>query len=263
MTAIHGSFLPEFPEKFRLISLDSVDSTNAHAARLAAEGEAGPVWIWAREQTSGRGRRGRDWVSRPGNLYATLLISLPVAGATAAQIGFVAALSIHDMIAGFLGCTDDLCLKWPNDVLLGGRKVSGILTESLGTGTTGDDRISVATGCGVNLAHAPADTRYSAASIAEYRPGAGISPETAMRALAEQFDHWLSIWNNGTGFEAIRTEWLERSFAPGRAMTVRLGEEDVIGAFDGLTSNGALVLEVADGTKRSFHSGEVVNVSLE
>ncbi len=251
--------LPVLPDGYRLVALDAVDSTNAHAARLTAEGETGPLWIWARQQTAGRGRRGRDWVSRPGNLYATLLLTLPVAAATAPQLGFLAALAIHGMIGELLP-GPALLLKWPNDVLLDGAKISGVLSESLGPGA--DGRLRLAVGCGVNLAHAPHDTRYGATCVAAHG-AAGATPDAALQSLARGFDRWLSVWAEGRGFDEVAAAWMARTWPLGRPMRITVGSDQIAGRFAGLTSSGALVLEQADGKKRSFHSGEVVSTALE
>src|ERR1043166_8409052 len=117
----------------RLLSLDEVGSTNAEAFARARAGERGPLWITARRQTAGRGRRGRAWVSEPGTLYASLLLTDPAPPQRAAELSLVAALAVHDALAeraAVLG--PRLTLKWPNDVLCDGAKLAGILVEGEG-----------------------------------------------------------------------------------------------------------------------------------
>ena len=138
----------------RVLHFERIDSTNAEARRLAETGEPGPLWLLADEQTSGRGRLGRNWVSPPGNLYATFLFALSAGLEVAAQVSFVAALAVHDAIAA-LKPGVDCSIKWPNDVLIGGAKVSGILAEVVGSAPT-----RIAIGCGVNVAHVPKGTPY-------------------------------------------------------------------------------------------------------
>ncbi len=257
MTARGQPDTASVPPGYRLLALGDVDSTNAHAARLAGEGETGPLWIWAGRQTAGRGRRGRNWVSEPGNLYATLLISLPVEPAVAAQLGFAAALAIHDLAAEALGSADDLRLKWPNDVLLSGAKLSGVLSEVLSAGQGAP--VLVALGCGVNLAHAPQHTPYGATSLSAH--GAVVSPDWGIAALAGAMDRWLTLWNGGAGFEHLRQAWQHRSFPPGHPLTLTVGTETIHGHFRALTASGALVLQLPDGGERSFNAGEVISTS--
>src|SRR5882672_7612875 len=141
-----------------LIACDTVGSTNAEALRCARAGETGPLWITARAQSAGRGRRGRAWVSEPGNLYATLLLTDPAPPARAAQLSFVAALAVHDAIAQLApSLAPRLALKWPNDVLCDGRKAAGILIEAEGA-----HPLIVAVGIGVNCRHHPEVTEHPA-----------------------------------------------------------------------------------------------------
>lgn len=259
MTHSAATAPPALPGGYRLVALNQVDSTNAYAARLAEHGETGPLWIWAAEQTAGRGRRGRQWISEPGNLYATLLLSVPVDAATAAQLSFVAALAVHDMVAALTGNAHDLCLKWPNDVLLDGAKVSGILSEVLNAPPGG--AMIVAIGCGVNLVHAPKDTRYGAVSLAG--KGHDVQPANALSVLAEGLDHWLGIWADGSGFDRIRQAWLDRTYRIGQPLTLDAGGTRITGAFNGLTSNGAIMLKLPNGTIKSFVAGEVIQTVLE
>ena len=149
---------------------DELDSTNAEARRRAEAGEGGPVWITAGRQTAGRGRRGRAWSTETGNLAAPLLTTTDVSAAEAAQLSFVAALAACDLADAWLG-EGAARLKWPNDVLVFGRKAVGILVES---GSRPDGRLWLAIGIGVNLAHSPTDTERPATSFSE--PMAGPPP---------------------------------------------------------------------------------------
>ena len=153
---------------------DELDSTNAEARRRAEAGEGGPVWITAAAQTAGRGRRGRAWSTRRGNLAATLLTVTDRPAAEAAQLSFVAALAACDLADTCLG-PGAARLKWPNDVLVHGRKAVGVLVES---GGRTDGRLWLAVGIGVNLAHAPQDVERPATAFAEYMAG---PPPEALR----------------------------------------------------------------------------------
>ena len=149
---------------------ENLDSTNEEARRLAEAGEAGPLWIVACEQSAGRGRRGREWVSSRGNLFATLLLRPGRAADVCAQLSFVAALATGDAVASFAPSAR-IALKWPNDVLLDGHKVAGILLES--AGSAGGCAVEwLAVGIGMNLANYPAGTDMPATSLAAAQVGA-------------------------------------------------------------------------------------------
>src|SRR5262247_2040898 len=165
----------------RLLAHDALGSTNAEALTLARQGERGPLWVTARRQTAGRGRRGRSWVSEPGNLYATLLLTAPSPSEHWPELSFVAALAIHDAIVEVAAdLKPRLAIKWPNDLLLAGAKFAGILIE--GEASRGDqadgDEGAVVVGIGVNCASHPADTEYPATDLA------------AAGAPRRSRDHW-------------------------------------------------------------------------
>jgi BirA family biotin operon repressor/biotin-[acetyl-CoA-carboxylase] ligase len=160
---------------YRLAAHDVLGSTNAEALAKARGGDTGPLWVAAGEQTAGRGRRGREWISTPGNLYATLLLFDPAPADTAAQLAFVAGLAVYDAL---LECarelTEGLALKWPNDVLYANRKLAGILIES----EMASGKLAVAIGIGVNCVRHPAQTSFPATDLAE--AGCKVSPESLL-----------------------------------------------------------------------------------
>jgi BirA family biotin operon repressor/biotin-[acetyl-CoA-carboxylase] ligase len=242
-------------DQARQVSFDAIDSTNAEAIRRAAGGERGPLWIVAARQSAGRGRHGRGWESRTGNLYATLLVPLPVTADAATQVSFVAALAVHDVAASALPDPSKLALKWPNDVLLDGAKLSGILIETVATepGTT-----TVAIGIGVNIAHAPERTRYGATSLAAH--GAELDPDEAFIRLAAALSARLAQWNDGCDFAVVRRDWTARAVGIGRRASVATGDRTVIGTFTGIASDGALMLTEAGGRTHLIHAGEVTLV---
>jgi BirA family biotin operon repressor/biotin-[acetyl-CoA-carboxylase] ligase len=243
------------PATVPVVSFDQIDSTNAEARRRAEAGDAGPVWITAGRQTAGRGRRGRPWSTEPGNLAATLLTSVRKPPAEAAQTAFVAALAVADLAERFVPAAL-VRIKWPNDVLVDGAKVAGILIES---GTLADGRLWLAVGCGVNLAHSPESTPYPATSLAAHlKAGVGEppSPPEAMGAFAAFFRQWMGIWER-EGFAPIARAWTERAGGLGRLCTARLGAETVEGVAEGLDEDGALRLRVATGEVRRITAGDV------
>ncbi|HEY0521750.1 MAG TPA: biotin--[acetyl-CoA-carboxylase] ligase, partial [Stellaceae bacterium] len=134
-----GAPPPRLPPSFRLLSYDRLGSTNDEAKRLARDdGAAHGTVVWALEQTQGHGRTGRVWASPPGNLYCSTVLRPDCPAARAAEIGFVAALAVGDALTPLLPGSARLGYKWPNDVLVGGRKVSGILAEAQGRAITGN-----------------------------------------------------------------------------------------------------------------------------
>jgi BirA family transcriptional regulator, biotin operon repressor / biotin---[acetyl-CoA-carboxylase] ligase len=242
----------------RQLTLEVVDSTNSEAGRLHAAGNRGPLWIMARRQEAGRGRHGRDWASPTGNLHATLLITLAVPLAHAAQLSFVASLAMRDTVSTLLEpAPPAIGLKWPNDVLIAGRKISGILVETL-QGASGGG-LALAIGCGLNIRHAPATTRTPATCLAEH--GAAPSADAAMGELMARMDARLAQWQSGRGFAAIRDAWLAAAIGLGRDIAVTVDGRTVRGRFEGLGSDGSMMLRLADETLRQLHAGEVVFAS--
>lgn len=231
---------------------DRIDSTNLEARRLADEAERGPLWLVADEQTLGRGRLGRSWVSEPGNLYATFLFSIAEGPHAAAQVSFVAALAVHDTV---MALRPELSprIKWPNDVLIGGAKFCGVLPEVVGENPT-----RIAIGCGINIAHAPQGTPYPVTSL-----GAGLAVATVLTELDANLTRRLAQWDEGRGFAAIRTDWAARALGLGGCVTAASGTRQFTGTFTGLAADGALLVAQADGTIIPIHSGEVSFAELE
>lgn len=237
-----------------LIARETVGSTNSEALAYARAGEKGPLWITARVQTAGRGRRGRTWVSEPGNLYATLLLTDPAPLERASQLSFVAALATHDAIAGCApALVPRLGLKWPNDVLLAGAKLAGLLIEAEGTRP-----LVVAVGIGINCRHHPAATEYPATDLAA--AGAVVTVEDLFAALSIAMVHRLHEWQ--AGFAPVRAAWLARAGGLGGELTARLGSRgDLTGRFETLDEAGRLVLRLPDGTRETIAAGEVFPVA--
>jgi BirA family biotin operon repressor/biotin-[acetyl-CoA-carboxylase] ligase len=238
------------PPGYGLAAFDAIDSTNEEARRRGDAGERGPLWIWARRQSAGRGRRGRSWTSLEGNLFATLLLTPDRPPAEAARLSFAAALSVHDMAT-------DLCpqaqvrLKWPNDVLLGGAKCAGILLEAAsGHALSG----WLAVGIGVNLAHAPENAAYPATALALH--GRLATAEEALESLALAWERWHARWRE-EGFAPLRRAWLARAAGLGQPVIARLASETCEGVFEGLDEDGAMTLRLPDGRLRAISSGEV------
>jgi len=239
------------PCPFRLIAYETIGSTNDELKRLAHEGAPEGLVVSAERQTAGRGRRGRNWVSPPGNLYASLLLRPACRPAIAAQLGFVAALGAVAAIGEFAPGLDLRC-KWPNDLLANGKKISGILLET--EMTTGDRPDFVVLGIGVNLAAAPSDTPYPATSLtAEGAPG--ILPQAMLARFVRHFGERLEAWRN-EGFAPIREAWLAKAMGLGEPIQVRLERDTLDGRFLDLDGDGALMLGTPGGNRR-IAAGEI------
>lgn len=231
---------------------DELDSTNAEARRRAEAGEVGPVWITALRQTAGRGRRGRDWSTGAGNLAATLLTATDRPPVEAAQISFVAALAAADLAETCVG-EGAARLKWPNDVLIHGRKAAGILVES---GARADGRLWLAVGVGVNLAHAPDDVERPAAALAEYMAAPPPKPRDALEVLASRFEVWRKAWT-AQGFATIAQAWTARAHGLGERCEARLPNRTLSGVAEGLDPDGALRLRLDGGAVERITAGDI------
>jgi BirA family biotin operon repressor/biotin-[acetyl-CoA-carboxylase] ligase len=213
---------------------------------LARDGAAEGLWLRAERQTAGRGRQGRTWVSPVGNLYASTIVRLRPGDPAAATLALVAAVALEEAVALHLR-RGGLMLKWPNDLLLDGAKLSGILLERV------DDAVVI--GIGVNLAHHPTDTDRQATSLAAH--GVAVEPACFLDVLADTFVRWLARWR-AEGIAPVRDRWVERAHPAGTALTARLPDgASVDGLFERLDGDGALILRLADGTRRVIHAGDV------
>lgn len=238
-----------------ILLLDHTDSTNADARRRAEAGERGPLWIVARRQSEGRGRRGRTWNSDAGNLFTTLLTTTDKPPAEAAQITFIAALAVADLLDGWAP-TSLVTIKWPNDVMLAGDKAAGVLVESGGHSAGG---LWLAVGIGVNLAHAPAGTDRRATALAHHLSGDVAAPptiETAAARLAEAFEVWMRRWET-LGFQPVLDAWRARTPGLDGPAVARLGRETIEGVAEGVAPDGSLRLRLADGSLRMISAGDV------
>jgi len=238
----------------RLLAYGEIDSTNAEALRLKRQGEHGPLWITAEKQSAGRGRRGRRWISVPGNLHASLLLTDPGPAEHWPQLSFVAALAVHDAVVEVAPeIRPMLELKWPNDLLLSGAKFGGILIEGEGIEEEG----AVAIGIGINCTSHPAEAAYPATDLAA--GGASVSAAALFAALSVKMPGRLAQWNRGNGFATIRADWLARAAGLGESIRVRLADRELAGRFEGLDDAGCLVLIAPDGGKVIVAAGDVLS----
>ena len=245
------------PDGWGLAAYDEIGSTNAEAMRLARSGRTGPLWVWARSQSSGRGRQGKPWASGPGNLYCSALLTIDLEPQIWTQLSFVAGLAVHDAAAACLRGSAEpwrLALKWPNDLLLNERKVSGILLESTVVPDIGP---ALAVGIGLNVQHSPHDAPppYHATHIGAH--GDAVTVEQSLEALAQAFVGWLRTWDEGKGFSLVRETWMERAHGIGQQVKVNLPDETLTGRFAGLDDDGAMVLELQDESVRRILVGDL------
>jgi len=241
---------PAPPANARISLLDTIDSTNAEALRRARAGERGPLWIVAKAQSAGRGRRGRAWISPAGNLHATLMLTDPAPPAAAPQLGFVAGLALHDAaVAAAPALAARLALKWPNDLLCGLRKLAGILIEGEG------HPVAAAMGIGVNCRHHPDATEFPATDFAA--EGADVDAAALFDRLAAAMRVRLVQWDRGAGFADIRAAWLARAHGCGQPIRVRLAEREMTGCFETIDGAGRLMLRIRNGGLEAIAAGEL------
>jgi BirA family biotin operon repressor/biotin-[acetyl-CoA-carboxylase] ligase len=234
------------------VTFDEIDSTNAEAARRAGAGDAGPYWLRATRQSAGRGRRGRSWTSEPGNLFITYLGASSRPPGEIALLSFATALAVADVADSVIGRPVAL-VKWPNDVMVLGRKIAGILLES---GALGDGRIWIAVGVGVNIASVPDGVEQPIAALASFADGKAISVDAVEQTLRRRLGFWAGRFER-EGFAPLRDAWLARAHGLQAPAVARVGQEEVSGVIRGLSSEGALELELPDGRTRLITAGEV------
>lgn len=229
---------------WQVVAVGTVASTMAEARRLAQAGAADRTMVRAVEQTGGRGRLGRNWASPPGNVYATAILRPAVSTTRAAELSIMAAVAAADAVAAFGGTVS---LKWPNDALLDGGKVAGVLLEAI----TEEAALSaVLIGIGINVASRPELPDRRTARIA------GADADMVFAALLAALDERYRQWRRD-GLTGIRPAWLARGPAIGSPITIYQGNERLDGRFAGLDTDGTLVLALADGSTRRIASGEV------
>ncbi len=226
------------------LALSEIDSTNAEGFRRGG----GPLWIIAGLQTAGRGRRARPWVSPRGNFHGTLVLHPAEAPETVALRSFVAALALRDAFVALTGLADAFTLKWPNDVLLNGGKVAGILLESQSLGTA---KATLCIGIGVNLIAAPEVTEVEPGALIPVSllqaTGKRVTPEAFLDALAAAYATWEATFIT-EGFGPIRAAWLAHAARLGEPIKARTGDTTREGIFETIDATGNLILRTPAAT---------------
>jgi BirA family transcriptional regulator, biotin operon repressor / biotin---[acetyl-CoA-carboxylase] ligase len=245
---------------YGLAAFDQIGSTNAEAMALARGGERGPMWLVTSEQTAGRGRRHRPWIAPRGNLASSILEVMDVTPAVAATLGFAAGLALEAALRKLSveaalrsAGSDDLnfSLKWPNDVLAGGKKLAGILLEAEAVG----GRLAVVVGIGTNVVAAPEGTPTPATSLKALGIDAGA--EDLFAALSDGWAEFRRIWDDGRGFAEIRGLWLERAAGLGQAVAIKAGGAAIEGTFDTIDEQGCMIVRTTGGKLVPVTAGDV------
>lgn len=247
-----GSPLDTVVAGYRHLHLENVGSTNSHLAELAQNGEPGNLWVTADTQSSGKGSRGRRWQSDRGNLFCSLLLQNPAPSQHLHELTFVASLAVRDAIIAAGVDSPLIGLKWPNDVLVDGNKVSGILLEG---GTVGTEPF-VVIGIGVNCTSRPDKPLHKAASLQEL--GAKISAPDLFLEVSKSMSVWLGNWKGGDGFQMIRKYWLQHAKGIGEQVRVDIpGREPVMGRFTTIDERGYMMLETEGGEIERLSTADV------
>lgn len=241
---------------YHLLSYDVLDSTNEEAKRLAGGGASHGAVVWAKRQTHGRGRMGRDWVSAEGNLFVSVLLSPECDLATCSQLSFVAAVAAAETLAGIVPGNEEITCKWPNDILLNGKKLGGILLESF---TTMDEynreRQWVVVGVGINVDSFPEHVMFPATCLRE----AGveiISAKIVLSRFVYNFIHQYDAWVKA-GFKPLQKEWMKRAYRIGHGVEVIVGDKQMHGVFDGIDASGRLLVRQESGAITGIAAGDV------
>jgi BirA family transcriptional regulator, biotin operon repressor / biotin---[acetyl-CoA-carboxylase] ligase len=241
-----GPVLPAMPTA-RITLVAETRSTNAD---LLARADSWPEghWLRAHRQTAGRGRLGRDWRAAAGNLFASTLIRLQPGDPPVSGLGLLVGVALHEAVRALLPGAG-VALKWPNDLMAGKAKLAGILLERQGN--------AVIVGVGVNVRVAPAVPGRDTMALADLPGGGAIDAARLLDALAARVDGWCTAWR-AAGFAPVRTAWLAAAHPIGTRLHVGLdSERHITGRFQGVADDGALLVELDDGTQRLLHSGDV------
>lgn len=244
-------------DDYHLLSYDVLDSTNEEAKRLAGGGASHGAVIWAKRQMAGRGRMGREWISPEGNLYVSILLSPPCALPECSQLSFVSAVAAANTVEPIIGDHADIHCKWPNDVLIDGKKAGGILLESFTIADeNGEDKQWVVTGLGLNIDSYPEDVAFPATSLRDQ----GVEIISAKIVLSRFIYHFIHAYDSWCrdGFATTREDWLKRAYRLGYPTDVAVGDQHFTGSFQGIDNFGRLLLQDNQGGVRTVSAGDVV-----
>jgi len=240
-------------DDFRHVALDAVGSTNSECLARARQGDPGNLWVTAIRQTGGRGRRGRAWFSEPGNLYASLLLIEPAPVEQLHSLPLAVAVAVHRAIRQVMPPgSAPVEIKWPNDILIDGKKTCGILLEGE---SLPDGRRALVIGCGINIAVQPDEGLYPVTSLAN--EGASVSPDELFARLFLTMAETLQVWDRGVGIAATIEQWRAAARGIGETITVNLPDRSLSGRFAGIDEAGRLVLDTGNGMTQAIAAGDV------
>lgn len=240
-------------DDFRHIALPETSSTNVECLARARAGDAGLLWVTADRQTGGRGRRGRAWISEPGNLYASLLLIDPAPPEALGSLPLAVAVAVYRTIRAALPPGgEEVAIKWPNDVLIGRRKTSGILIEAE---MLPDGRRALVIGIGINIRHMPDNPAYPVTSLSEN--GASLAPDELFAHLFSNMADVLQLWNEGDGVASVMQAWRAAACGIGEMITVNLPDRSIYGLFAGIDDKGLLMLDTGGGDIVPIAAGDV------
>lgn len=239
---------------YHLLSCEEIDSTNEEAKRLARGGGSHGAVIWAKEQRAGRGRAGRSWSSPPGNLYCSVLLQPGCDLDIIAQLTYVAAVAVHETLSGILPEPEAIALKWPNDVLVNGKKIAGILLESFAVDSQSPRWVAV--GVGINVDNSPKDVSFPATSLKEEGVEI-ISAKIVLSRFIHTFIETYNLWSR-KGFAPVRKAWLSNAWGLDSDVRISLPQEELYGIFKSIDKDGGLVLELSPKERRTIHAGDIL-----
>lgn len=243
-------------KNYNLLEFETIDSTNSEALR-AAKSETADCVIISERQTGGRGSKGRTWVSIAGNLHMSILLNFPRDFKRHSSLSFLTANAMYSTLAGMFGERKLSCkieLKWPNDVLINGKKVAGTLLESISV----NEKTFIVIGVGVNIIEAPGAVAFPSTSL--YDEGVETGAMEFMQVLMQKFDKLYRKFLYEKDFTNIRKDWLRRAYNLNKIITINDGVKEISGTFIGIDLEGAIMLRLASGEIFSFVQGDVLDI---
>jgi BirA family biotin operon repressor/biotin-[acetyl-CoA-carboxylase] ligase len=242
-------------ETFDIRHYKAITSTNDEGRQLLQEGVPEGVVICAEEQTRGRGRMGRRWISKPGNLYFSLLLKPHQPIQSLPQLSFLAAVAVADALQHILPDKKNITLKWPNDVLVNNQKIAGVLLETEPLSSKPND-IAVIMGIGVNVMQAPEQVMYPATCLAEQIDGL-YDPNDLLDQCLDQIKYYYNMWLSD-GFKPIRNLWMRRAHGLGKEITIGINGRLYDGEFTNIDDSGSLIIFNERGEEESISSAEIL-----
>ncbi|NLR95719.1 biotin--[acetyl-CoA-carboxylase] ligase [Rhizobium sp. P38BS-XIX] len=238
---------------FRHDALLETSSTNSVCLERARAGDAGNLWVTAERQTGGRGRRGRPWLSEPGNLYASLLLIDPAPMERLGSLPLAVAVAVHQAVRSVLPLAAEPAeIKWPNDILIGRKKTCGILIEGE---ALANGRYALVIGIGINVSTKPDTAMYPVTCLREQ--GSMVSAEELFAHLYAAMVESLAVWDRGKGVREVTARWRDVACGIGEKITVNLPDKSIFGHFVGIDDNGLLMLETDGGGIMPIAAGDV------